>query len=261
MPQKLMNSTFEEQKSVRQTIHLRGRESSPYYVFLHSDDEGSTDEDNISLQTIKRPTLCRKIQVINVQIKPEDTLQALALRYRCTISELKRINKIDKENEIYAKPYIKVPVQPFSILTETSYESQGNNAVTISEQCQEEVPATTDEQLIDLSVTSTSTESSNGNTEINTIILNSVCEPLSSYNSANTPEISHTEHDALLDDVENTEIVESCETNMFKCSGDNWGLSWTQLLVFSLLLSFAGPIIYILYIAEYSAKTNITVSN
>ncbi|KYN11206.1 PREDICTED: lysM and putative peptidoglycan-binding domain-containing protein 3 isoform X1 [Trachymyrmex cornetzi] len=261
MPQKLMNSTFEEQKSVRQTVHLRGRESSPYYVFLHSDDEGSTDEDNISLQTIKRPTsLCRKIQVINVQIKPEDTLQALALRYRCTISELKRINKIDKENEIYAKPYIKVPVQPFSILTETSHESQGNNnAITMSEQCQEEAPAITDEQLIDLSVTSTSTESSN--TEINTIILNSVCEPLSSYNGANTPEIFHTEHDALLDDVENTEIAESCETNMFKCSGDNWGLSWTQLLVFSLLLSFAGPIIYILYIAEYSAKTNITVSN
>ncbi|XP_012055039.1 PREDICTED: lysM and putative peptidoglycan-binding domain-containing protein 3 [Atta cephalotes] len=259
MPQKLMNSTFEEQKSVRQTIHLRGREGSPYYVFLHSDDEGSTDED-ISLQTIKRPTsLCRKIQVINVQIKPEDTLQALALRYRCTISELKRINKIDKENEIYAKPYIKVPIQPFSILTETSHENQGNNTITMSEQCQEEVPATMDEQLIDLSATSTSTESSN--TEINTIILNSVCEPLSSYNGTNIPDISHTEHDALLDDVENTEIVESCETNIFKCSGDNWGLSWTQLLVFSLLLSFAGPIIYILYITEYSAKTNITVNN
>lgn len=171
---------------------------------------------------------------------------------------MKRINKIDKENEIYAKPYIKVPVQPFSILTETSHENQGNNAI-MSEQCQEEAPATTGEQLIDLSATSTSTESSN--TEINTIILNSVCEPLSSYNGANTPEISHTEHDALLDDVENTGTAESCETNMFKCSGDNWGLSWTQLLVFSLLLSFAGPIIYILYIAEHSTKTNITVSN
>lgn len=65
--------------------HLRGRESSPHYVFLHSDDESGTDEDNISLQTIK-PSLRRKIQVINVQIKPEDTLQALALRYRCTVS-------------------------------------------------------------------------------------------------------------------------------------------------------------------------------
>lgn len=244
MPQKLVNSMFDEQKAVRQTIHLRGRESSPHYVFLHSDDESSTDEDNISLQTIKKSTSLRKIQVINVRVKPEDTLQALALRYRCTISELKRINKIDKENEIYAKPYIKVPVQPFSILTETSPESQGNNVIVTSEQCQEEAPARVEEQLIDLGTASTSTESSNA--EINAIILNSVCEPLSSYNSANTPEIPHTEQDTLLDDTENTERVESCETDMFKCSGDNWGLSWTQLLVFSLLLSFAGPIIYIL---------------
>lgn len=171
---------------------------------------------------------------------------------------MKRINKIDKENEIYAKPYIKVPVQPFSILTEASPESSQGDVVTTSEQCQKEAPARMEEQLIDLG-TSTSTESSN--MEINTIILNSVCEPLSSYNSANTPEISHTEHDTLLGDTENTEAAESCETDMFKCSGDNWGLSWTQLLVFSLLLSFAGPVIYILYIAEYSVKTNITVSN
>ncbi|XP_011686729.1 PREDICTED: lysM and putative peptidoglycan-binding domain-containing protein 3 isoform X2 [Wasmannia auropunctata] len=241
MPQKLVNSMFEEQKGVRQMIHLRGRESSPHYVILHSDDESGADEDNISLQTVKRPaSLGRKIQVINVQIRPEDTLQALALRYRCT-----------------------VPVQPFSILTETPPESQGDNAIATatSVQCQGEAPARTEEQLIDLGATSTSTESSN--TEINTIILNSVCEPLSSYNSsADSPEISHTEHDVLLEgNAENAGTAEFCEPDMFKCSGDNWGLSWTQLLVFSLLLSFAGPIIYILYITEYSVKTNVTVSN
>ncbi|XP_011646745.1 uncharacterized protein LOC105433251 isoform X2 [Pogonomyrmex barbatus] len=225
MPQKLVNAMFEEQKGVRQMIHLRGRESSPYYIFLHSDDESSTEEDGISLQTIKSVSLrYHKIEVINVQIKPEDTLQALALRYRCTISS---------ENQ--------------------------DNVNTTSEQCQEETSTKQEEQLIDLGTASTSTECSN--TEINTIILNSVCEPLSSYNSANIPEISHTEHDTLLNETESTERVETCETDIFKCSGDNWGLSWTQLLVFSLLLSFAGPIIYILYIAEYSNKANVTVSN
>ncbi|EZA61958.1 hypothetical protein DMN91_003739 [Ooceraea biroi] len=256
MPQKLVNSMFEEQKSARQMIHQRGREGSPYYVFLHSDDESSTDEDNIPLQAIKRSTSGRKIQVINIQVKPEDTLQALALRYRCTISELKRINKIDKENEIYAKPYIKIPVQPFSILTETLPESyQGNAAIAV--QCQDESLVKEEEQLIDLGGTSTEIS----NKEINTIILNSVCEPLSSYNSANLPELCHTEHDRLLSDTEHMEIVESCETDIFKCSGDNWGLSWMQLLVFSLLLGFAGPIIYIYYIAEYSSKANATASD
>lgn len=255
-----MNSMFDEQKNARQLIYQRGRESSPHYVFLHSDDESSTDEENISLQIIKQSTSSRrKIEVINIQIKPEDTLQALALRYRCTISELKRINKIDKENEIYAKSYIKVPVQPFSILTETLPENQDKNINIISAESQQKLSAKKEEQLIDFGTIST-TESST--TEINTIILNSVCEPLSSYNSANSFEVPHTEHDRLLDDTENTEIEESCETNIFKCSGDNWGLSWMQLLVFSLLLSFAGPIIiYILYVAEYSTKGNMTISN
>lgn len=163
---------------------------------------------------------------------------------------MKRINKIDKENEIYAKPYIKVPVQPFSILT----ESQNKNIIT-STQNQEKL-SVKEEQLIDITST---TESSK--TEINTIILNSVCEPLSSYNNVNSSEVPHTEHDQLLNDMESTEMIESCETDIFKCSGDNWGLSWMQLLGFSLLLSFAAPIIYILYIAEYSVKTNMTISN
>lgn len=171
---------------------------------------------------------------------------------------MKQINKIDKENEIYAKPYIKVPVQPFSILTETLPENQ-DNVIIASTQNQEKFPGKKEEQLIDLDTIST-TESSN--TEINAIILNSVCEPLASYNSANSSEVPHTEHDRLLNDTENTEITESCETDIFKCSGDNWGLSWMQLLVFSLLLSFAGPIIlYILYKTEYSTKKNITISN
>lgn len=170
---------------------------------------------------------------------------------------MKRINKIDKENEIYAKPHIKVPVQPFSLLTEAS-ENQDYTVIS-SAQCGQ-ASARSDEQLIDLSTASKSTETPAK--EINTIILNSVCEPLSSYNSANLSEVTHTEHNYLLSDEETTEIVEPCETDIFQCSGDNWGLSWKQLLLFSLLLSFIGPIIiYILYIAENAVKTNVTVSD
>jgi len=170
------------------------------------------------------------------------------------ISELKRINKIDKENEIYARPYIKIPVQPFSILTETLPKDNQGDVVA---QCQEESIMRKEAQLIDLDIANAEPS----NKEINTIILNSVCEPLSSYNSANLMELSHTEHDRLLSDTERTKVMEPCEPDMFKCSGDTWGLSWTQLLVVSLLLGFAGPIIYILYIAEYSFKANATTSD
>lgn len=241
-------------------VYQRGnqREGSPHYVLLYSDEENSGDEEGIPMQPCRRnASQPRKVEVINVQLKSDDTLQALALRYRCTISELKRINKIHKENEIHARHFIKVPVQPFSLLTErlesTQNASQENNEVSI---VTTEVPTTSTgktEQSHDLIKTPTAPEPSNA--EINTIILNSVCEPLSMYSSTNSLEIPSTECDNLLTSTESN-TSDPHLTDKFKCSGDDCGLSWTQLLGFSLLLGFAGPIIYILLIAEYSSKNH-----
>lgn len=67
-------------------VYQRGnqRDGSPHYVFLYSDDENSGDEETISLQQCNK-SLPRKVEVIYVPLKSEDTLQALALRYRCTV--------------------------------------------------------------------------------------------------------------------------------------------------------------------------------
>ncbi|KAI4500275.1 hypothetical protein M0802_004692 [Mischocyttarus mexicanus] len=239
-------------------VYQRGnqKEGSPHYVFLYSDDENSGDEENFPLHprssTASSP---RKVEVINVIVKPEDTLQALSLRYRCTISELKRINKIHKENEIYARRFIKVPIQPFSILTEgldqtlrVSEEKLDDNIVQPESETVTRVQSLIN--LVNVSVPIDHTK-----TEINNIILNSVCEPLATYKSNNIPETSQTEYAQLLNSIE-SEATESHFMDTFKCSGDDCGLSWTQLLGVSLLLGFAGPILYILYITEYSSKTN-----
>jgi hypothetical protein len=87
--------------------------------------------------------------------------------------------------------------------------------------------------------------------EINNIILNSTIEPLLQYNN---------ESSQLTEDSETVQLISSIEShktnssnnfvNIFKCSGADWALSWFQLLCFSLLLGFAGPIIYVLYITE-----------
>lgn len=77
-------------------VYQRGnqRDGSPHYVFLYSDDENSGDEESIPLQQrTKLTSLPRKVEVINVPLKPEDTLQALALRYRCTVSIGKKKRK------------------------------------------------------------------------------------------------------------------------------------------------------------------------
>ncbi|XP_015112156.1 lysM and putative peptidoglycan-binding domain-containing protein 3 [Diachasma alloeum] len=232
----------------RQTIHQRGnqRDGSPHYVLLYSDDE-SGDEEEILLQPRnKSNSTPRRIEVIVVTLKPEDTLQALALRYRCTISELKRINNIHKENEIFARRVIKVPVPPFSIFTENNDTSDNLIDINPPENNENESPNVKREEEI-INLISTPTVVPSTSTDINSVILNSVCEPLAS--GIEQENCCDGEDDTLLRERTNA-TAESRVVDTFKCSGADWGLSWIHLLAFSLLLGCAGPVIYIYCIAE-----------
>lgn len=44
------------------------------------------------------------------------------------------------------------------------------------------------------------------------------------------------------------------ERSMLSCNGADWGLSWFQLIICSLLLGFAGPVLYVIYLTEDSNK-------
>lgn len=74
----------------RQSAYQRGnqRESSPSYVLLYSDGDYSGDEENIPLSNtnIHHEHIPRKVEVIEIRLKSDDTLQALALRYGCRVS-------------------------------------------------------------------------------------------------------------------------------------------------------------------------------
>ncbi|XP_066587544.1 lysM and putative peptidoglycan-binding domain-containing protein 4 [Prorops nasuta] len=243
-------------KNKRQMVYQRGsqREGSPHYEILYSNGENSGDEEHIPLQTNKSSaTLSEKVDVITVLIKAEDTLQALSLRYSCTISELKRINKIHKENEIYALRSIKVPVKAFSILTENLEQTNLHVNPLESNDCEAH-----QEHLSKLSLQGNnnlmhgSSLTEKPNTEINTIILNSLCEPINSLSSSsNIVDEANSESEQLLTSAERDSVYAEAEIGTFKCSGDNWGISWVHLLIFSLLLGFGGPLLYyIFYITE-----------
>lgn len=141
------------------------------------------------------------------------------------------------------------------MLTETigqsneSYQGSTPNPLATN---QTEGNTSQENQLIDSSTNPTALTSST--IEINSIILNSTVEPLSQfYNESSLSPTDETETDQLINSVEHINRQSSNNiVNTFTCSGADWGLSWFQLLCFSLLLGFAGPIIYVLYIAESS---------
>lgn len=68
-------------------MYQRGgqREGSPHYVLLYSDGENSGDEESVPLRTVSQSPP-RRVEVIKIQLQPDDTLQALSLRYGCTVS-------------------------------------------------------------------------------------------------------------------------------------------------------------------------------
>lgn len=94
----------------------------------------------------------RRENQIVAQVQEGDTLQAICLRYNCSVSivgnsswcatfqltarwtfqlaELKRLNKIEKEIEIHARTTLRIPVTPFTVLLDTlpGVHSSGNSS-------------------------------------------------------------------------------------------------------------------------------------
>lgn len=67
---------------------------------------------------------------IEAKVETGDTLQAIALRFHCTVADIKRLNKIDKDNEIHARKVVKIPVTVYNVLLDNfpTVHKSGNNS-------------------------------------------------------------------------------------------------------------------------------------
>lgn len=204
---------------------------------------------------------------MEAQVLPGDTLQAIALRFNCTIAELKKINKIDKDNEIFARRVIRVPITPHSILLETlpKVHSSGNsspkNVPSLLQNTTSVLEKQTnlDEKLIVAAVSSASYKDS----KESHVVLNarnendhtSVDDPLEGSSRAyadsdpKQPLLSG-EYDESLPQPRPVRLPASD----FSCNGSDCDISWICLLVCILALCFAIPLIYVVYVAEHPEK-------
>ncbi|GJQ76520.1 hypothetical protein Trydic_g2223 [Trypoxylus dichotomus] len=85
-------------------------------------DNGSDDE--VELYPKK---IYQEIPTVEKVVEEGDTLQSLAIQYGCSVAELKRLNHILNDNEIYAKGIVKVPDRPFSTIL-AGVHSSGRNS-------------------------------------------------------------------------------------------------------------------------------------
>ncbi|KAK5867441.1 hypothetical protein PBY51_011933 [Eleginops maclovinus] len=68
----------------------------------------------------------RNVQLLEREVLDGDNLNKLALQYGCKVTDIKRVNNLMQEQDLFALKFIKIPVQKHSFLTElhTSYPQE-----------------------------------------------------------------------------------------------------------------------------------------
>ncbi|XP_013187625.2 lysM and putative peptidoglycan-binding domain-containing protein 3 [Amyelois transitella] len=211
------------------------------------------NQNQIQLHKMKQPE-----HYIEAQVLEGDTLQAIALRFHSSISELKRVNHIHKDNEIFARRTIKVPVTPYSILTETLPMTIVNPVPSTSK----ETPKNSLFQDLNTNLHNRGNHSNillndsltkgNNDCEIdyNKIVLNSKLAPsLIPYTDTELLE-PVSEDTQLLPSNKNKESVETVVVKQLTSQGADFGLKWYHLLSCVLVLGVLIPIVYVLFFLE-----------
>ncbi|GBP22678.1 LysM and putative peptidoglycan-binding domain-containing protein 3 [Eumeta japonica] len=201
------------------------------YSMTKTDDT----EDEIPLHKV-RP----QKNYIEAQVLEGDTLQAIALRFYCSISELKRINQIHKDNEIFARRTIKVPVTAYSVLTELMPTEQNSDPLPPAVN---QTPLDSNDQIIVENINEDSFS-----IDCNATILNSTVAP-SIVPYVDEPSDAVTEDTKLLPSNQRI-AVENVVVKELTSHGADLGLKWYHLVVCMLLLGVIGPVIYIMFFLD-----------
>uniref|UniRef100_A0A0R3RXH5 LysM domain-containing protein n=1 Tax=Elaeophora elaphi TaxID=1147741 RepID=A0A0R3RXH5_9BILA len=88
---------------------------------------GSLSNLHVSMKTYRA--------IIQHQIRPNDTLQGLVLKYNTSMSEIKRLNRLWSNESLYLKEYVKIPI--YDEILEKGHSSDGSTNVKNDRCCKE----------------------------------------------------------------------------------------------------------------------------
>ncbi|XP_050305340.1 lysM and putative peptidoglycan-binding domain-containing protein 3 isoform X2 [Anthonomus grandis grandis] len=208
---------------------MKQRQGSKYYRRLdkRDKDSGDSSEGEETELFVKNKSPRREIPTVEKIVEENDTLQSLAIRYRCSIEELKRLNNIHKENEIFARRVVKVPHRPFLEALAPVHISGTCSPVNSNN------PATA--KLIDIDVLDsklTEHQQEENLSEVNQIIFNS--------------NIAHKESETSPPGIPQPDPIVS----RLSCSGSDCDIPFPALIVFIICLIVAIPFILVFFAVE-----------
>ncbi|KAG5676810.1 hypothetical protein PVAND_006618 [Polypedilum vanderplanki] len=217
------------------------------------DDDLYGNQENIPLTDSQRQYKIRSEAVLEAEVLPDDTLVSIALRFNCTVADIKRLNKIQNNNEIFAFKVLKVPLTAHNILFDTlpKVHKSGSNSpravaagTTLNNTNNNSNIASSKEKLEEkLLVASVSAAVITKNDDLITHD-----EPQS--DSLNEPLLSKSQFRAL----------KPPRNEFLTFNGSDCEFNWICLLILILVICVIIPLIYVYLVYEHPEKFNHTHS-
>ncbi|XP_061780368.2 lysM and putative peptidoglycan-binding domain-containing protein 4 [Nerophis lumbriciformis] len=205
------------------------------YMFNSKANESATSSDEEEMEM--RPRACfepeqdrlRNVHLLEREVSDDDNLNKLALQYGCKVADIKRVNNLIQEQDLFALKSIKIPVPKHSFLTETYVDSQ---EVAPSSTCtpQEWDPAGPYRH-----------EVTNFLVEVDDDVENLI-------------QMTDDQDEDLLDDKPKSLGINGPK---LKGLGADWGIQWWNAVVAMLFIGIVLPLFYAIYFkTKHSGSTS-----
>ncbi|KAM9352371.1 lysM and putative peptidoglycan-binding domain-containing protein 4 [Symphorus nematophorus] len=216
------------------------------YMFKRRPNEsnGSSDDEEFSVMEM-RPRVhqdqdedrLRNVQLLEREVLDGDNLNKLALQYGCKVADIKRVNNLMQEQDLFALKSIKIPVQKHSFLTET---------YTDLSDPQEEMPH------------SSTTPAKPPDRARGQPHLQEVTDFLMEVDH-DIEKLIQTTNDQDEDFLDNSEKRQwfGFRRQRLNGHGADWGIQWWNAVVAMLLIGIVLPLFYVIY---FKTKDNGVVS-
>ena len=201
-----------------------------------------------------------KVEFISHIIKPNETLQGIALRYACTVSKLRQLNHLASDNAFHGLSTIKIPVIKNSVLKEKRLGGEDqieppqfvNDLVDVSGSTNP-VPTT---KVVNIGISNYL--HSNGSQNYQKL-LNNLSEDFKEIRKSTLLKMENSSSSSQVENAPTTsstiESKVSTSSAFMSCDGSDFGISWRCLLLVLIIVSFLVPL-YVLFNLEHHNSTN-----
>lgn len=172
------------------------------------------------------------------------------------MAELKRINNLHRDNEIFARRTIRVPFRAFLMAGVHRSGDSSPNSILLKKSVN---PSVLKEKLASVSPERGNSASLQVNDNVlpsssplqgcsvNDIVFNTQLSESNINAESEDEELSDEEVQLLPRTVQRNTTPTLCDLD---CSGSDWGISWPILITIILLVAFIVPFLYIVYMYE-----------